>query len=57
MSKISEMEIEIGEMLNAGHSPDTISHALEIPIAWVYEVMVYSLTSEDTYNPYDTVNS
>jgi hypothetical protein len=57
MSKMSELEITIGEMLDSGRTPESISHALEIPIAWVYEVMVYSLTSEDTYNPYDTVNS
>jgi hypothetical protein len=54
---MSELEITIEEMLGSGITPESISQALEIPVAWVYESMVYSLTREDTYNPYDTVNS
>jgi hypothetical protein len=57
MSKMSELEITIEEMLGSGITPESISQALEIPVAWVYESMIYSLTREDTYNPYDTVNS
>lgn len=38
MSKMSDLMIEIGDRLNAGESPESIAQALEVPIAWVYEV-------------------
>ena len=35
---MSELEIDIVEMLEKGTHPATISAVLEVPVTWVYEV-------------------
>ena len=37
MSKMSELDYEIKEMLEQDYVPATIARILEIPISWVYE--------------------
>ena len=49
MSAMSDLCIEISERLERGEAPVEIAYALEIPVAWVYEL-------EDR-SPYATVNS
>ena len=38
MSNMSNLEIEISEMLEQGRDPQIIAQILEIPASWVYEV-------------------
>ena len=36
---MSDLEIDIMEMLEKGTHPATISAVLEVPVTWVYEVV------------------
>jgi hypothetical protein len=38
MAKISELSIDIQDLLFRGLGFNTIAHILEIPVSWVYEV-------------------
>lgn len=49
MSKMSELDALIRERLERGEDPVDIAYALEIPIAWVYEV--------EECSPFATSNS
>jgi len=53
---MSELEIDIVEMLGQGTHPATISAVLEVPVTWVYEVSD-SLQDREVFSPYKTVNS
>lgn len=54
MSKMSDLEIEIIQMLEAGRSPQYIARVLDVPVNWVYEAIH---NHEDEFSPYSTVNS
>ena len=54
MSKMSELTLEISDMLEAGYLPVTIARNLEIPISWVYETT--DVDSEEL-SPFETINS
>ena len=54
MSKMSDLSLEINDMLEAGYLPVTIAKNLEIPVSWVYENT--DADSED-FSPFETVNS
>lgn len=49
MSAMSELSILIQERLERGETPADIAYALDIPIAWVYEV--------EQCSPFATSNS
>ena len=53
MSKMSNLSLEVNEMLEAGYLPVTVAKMLEIPINWVYE----TADVEDELSPFETVNS
>jgi len=53
MSKMSDLSLEVNEMLEAGYLPVTVAKMLEIPINWVYE----TADVEDELSPFETVNS
>ena len=53
---MSDLQIEIVEMLEQGTHPATISAVLEVPVTWVYEVSD-SLQDKEVYSPFKTVNS
>jgi len=53
---MSDLEIDIVEMLGQGTHPATISAVLEVPVTWVYEVSD-SLQDRELFSPYKTVNS
>jgi hypothetical protein len=61
MSNMSNLSIEIGDMLESGYLPVTIAHILEIPITWVYETSEtkddVSEDITDELSPFQTVNS
>jgi hypothetical protein len=61
MSNMSNLSIEIDDMLESGYLPVTIARILEIPITWVYET---AETKDDVgeditdeLSPFQTVNS
>lgn len=56
MSNMSNLEIEIEEMLEQGRDPLSIARILEIPVTWVYEVNEIH-NAEESYDPFETVNS
>ena len=54
MSKMSDLTVEISDMLEAGYLPVTIARNLEIPITWVYET---ADTVSEELSPFETINS
>jgi hypothetical protein len=58
MSAMSELSIDIHNMLTEGFSPNTVARILEIPVSWVYETMSQECdTDDELYSPFDTCNS
>ena len=60
MSNMSNLSIEISDMLESGHSPVTIARILEIPITWVYETADTEIVGKDIteeLSPFQTINS
>jgi hypothetical protein len=59
MSAMSELVIDIEEMLDEGYRPLTIAVMLSVPVTWVYDVAEIQQTEGNTevYSPYNTVNS
>ena len=53
---MSDLEIDIMEMLEKGTHPATISAVLDVPVTWIYDVSD-SLQSREVYSPFKTVNS
>lgn len=56
MAAMSDLSVDIQDMLNQGYSPKTISLILEIPVSWVYETMPTD-QEDETFSPYETCNS
>lgn len=52
MSRMSELSIEIQDLLEEGYLPVTIARRLEVPITWVFEEI-----KQEEYSPFETVNS
>jgi hypothetical protein len=58
MSAMSNLSLEISDMLEAGYSPVTIAQMLEVPINWVYETAEADAQDPaDELSPFQTVNS
>jgi hypothetical protein len=57
MSKMSDLSLEIGNMLDAGYLPVTVARLLEIPITWVYETADNPLDDTEDFSPFETINS
>jgi hypothetical protein len=58
MSKVAELYTDIGEMLEKGTHPATISAVLDIPVFFVYDVLE-TMQSDQTeeLSPFRTINS
>lgn len=56
MSRMSELHMEILEMLEQGDRPVKISTLLDVPIDIVYDVLEQEEQVEN-YSPFDTINS
>ena len=52
MSTMSDISIDIKNMLEDGYLPVTIARQLDIPITWVFED-----TEQDELSPFETINS
>ena len=59
MSRMAELAYDIEQLYIEGHSPKMIAAILECPVEIVYDWLSdESLSSdEESYSPYDTVNS
>lgn len=58
MSKVAELSYDIEQMYIEGHSPKIIAMILECPVEVVYQWMEgVGVEEDETYDPYDTVNS
>jgi hypothetical protein len=58
---MSDLTVEISDMLEAGYLPVTIARNLEIPVTWVYETTDTDTDMDeditDELSPFQTVNS
>lgn len=52
MSKMSDLSIDIQNMLEDGYLPVTIARQLEVPITWVFEEV-----KQEELSPFETINS
>jgi hypothetical protein len=58
MSQMSNLSLEISDMLEAGYLPVTIARMLEVPINWVYETAeTEAQDPADELSPFQTINS
>lgn len=58
MSRMADLAYDIEQLFIEGHNPKTIALILECPVEIVYDWMAAeSLTEDESFNPYDTVNS
>jgi hypothetical protein len=56
MSVMSEIHMEIVDMLEAGDRPIKIATLLDIPVSIVYDVLE-DIEAAEEYSPFETVNS
>jgi hypothetical protein len=49
---MSDLSLEIQDMLEEGYLPVTIARELEVPITWVFEEV-----EQDELSPFETINS
>ena len=52
MSTMSNLSLEIHDMLEEGYLPVTIARELDVPITWVFEEI-----EQDELSPFETINS
>ena len=52
MSRMSDLSVEIQDMLEEGYLPVTIARELDVPITWVFEEV-----EQDELSPFETINS
>ena len=59
MSRMDDLMYDIEQLWIEGYSPKTIAALLESPIEMIYDWMAQESLEdgEDSYDPYDTVNS
>jgi hypothetical protein len=50
---MSDLSIEIRNMLEEGYLPVTIARELEIPVTWIFE----EVEQEEELSPFQTINS
>ena len=55
MSQMSNLAIDIGNMLEEGYLPVTVARLLDVPINWVYEVA--DPEDQEETSPFATINS
>ena len=57
MSVMSELAMEIEDMLIDGEDPQVIARCLGLSMSMVYDVLETMDQPAEEYNPFDTVNS
>ena len=53
---MSELHMEIAEMLEQGYNPKNIARVLDCPLSMVYEVLEQADKNEN-FSPFETINS
>lgn len=53
MSKMSDLSLDIQDMLDDDVAPRDIARILEIPVSWVYA----ELGNDEELSPFETINS
>lgn len=57
MSKMSEISLEIQDLLVKGVHPTKIAKIMQVPLTWVYDTLETMESESEQYDPYNTVNS
>lgn len=59
MNRLAELAYDIEQLYIEGHTPKAIAMILECPVSIVYDWLAAESLAEDeeTYDPYETVNS
>lgn len=57
MSRMSEISLEIMEHLDNGVHPVKIAKLLDVPLTWIYDTLESMEEQEDSFDPYNTINS
>jgi hypothetical protein len=57
MSRMSELDQDIQDLLEKGKSPMDVARELEIPVSWVYEKPEAVEEPEEVLSPFATINS
>ena len=57
MSRMSDLDVDIQDLLEKGRSPMDVARELEIPVSWVYEEPEAVEEPEEVLSPFATINS
>ncbi len=57
MSRMSELDADIQDLLEKGKSPMEVARELEIPVSWVYEQPKEVAELQEVLSPFATINS
>jgi len=57
MSRMSELDQDIQDLLVKGKSPMEVARELEIPVSWVYEAGETVEEPQEVLSPFATINS
>ena len=57
MSRMSDLDVDIQDLLEKGRSPMDVARELEIPVSWVYEKPEAVEEPEEDSSPFATINS
>jgi hypothetical protein len=57
MSRMSDLDVDIQDLLEKGRSPMDVARELEIPVSWVYEKPEAVEEPEEVLSPFATINS
>jgi hypothetical protein len=52
MSKMTDLQIQIQELLDAGHQPQEVAVMLDVPVSWVYETEEGACHETESHNVY-----
>ncbi len=54
---MSEISLEIQDLLVKGVHPTKIAKIMQVPLTWVYDTLETMESESEQYDPYNTVNS
>jgi hypothetical protein len=57
MSRMSELDQDIQDLLEKGKSPMEVARELEIPVSWVFETQESVEEPQEVLSPFATINS
>jgi hypothetical protein len=57
MSRMSELDVDIQDLLEKGKSPMEVARELEIPVSWVFETQESVEEPQEVLSPFATINS